>query len=81
MSDEMWVEEAGGMAGLGNLGGEFVAGGRVGRGDGGTAGRWLLGVRGLPAAGKVLEAWPVEGGFVPLQSRQGKRVPLPCLRS
>lgn len=31
MSDEMWVEEAGGMAGPANLGGEFVAGGRVGR--------------------------------------------------
>lgn len=31
MSDEMWVEEAGGMAGLASLGGEFIPGGRVGR--------------------------------------------------
>ena len=30
MSDEMWVEEAGGMAGPANPGGEFTAGGRVG---------------------------------------------------
>jgi len=30
-------------------------------------------------AGKVLEAWPVEGEFVPLESRQGKRGPFPVL--
>jgi len=30
MSDEMWVEEAGGMAGPANPGEEFTAGGRVG---------------------------------------------------
>lgn len=29
MSDEMCAEESGSMAGLANLGGEFVAGGRV----------------------------------------------------
>lgn len=31
MSDEMCAEEARGIAGLANLGGEFIAGGRVRR--------------------------------------------------
>lgn len=70
----MWVEEAGGMAGPANLGGEFVAGGRVGRRDGGTAGRWLLGVRGLHAAGKVLAgSLACEGRACPSLERAGNK--------
>lgn len=43
------------------------------RGAGGTEGRWLLGWRGLCAAGKVLEAWTAMGGFIPLWSGQRKK--------
>lgn len=37
------------------------------------------GLRGLHAAGKVLEAWTAKGGFVPLWSGQRKQGPLPCM--